>query len=117
MGLTADEAASLPAPKEGELNALAVTDTASAAQDTGIVAGSAPTWHTFAADGASVYITFAPTSGLTDPDDTAVGSGAAVTWIVFANTTQDFVVNGARRFFKAKCKATESSILRYRRSI
>ena len=114
MTMVAAEAAYLPAPKEGELNALTVSATASAAQDTGIA--NAKQWYTFAADGDAIYITFAPTSALTDPDDTAVGNGAAVTWIVFANTTQDFVVNSARRFFKVKCKATESSILRYRRS-
>lgn len=114
MALPADEAAYLPAPKEGELNALAVTATASAAQDTAIVNGKQ--WYTFAADGDTVYVTFAPTSSVTDPDDTATGSGAAVTWPVFANTTQDFVVNADRRFFKAVCASGEASTLRYRRS-
>jgi hypothetical protein len=114
MALTADEAAYLPAPKEGELNALAVTATASAVQDTAIQDGRV--WYTFIADGDGVYITFGKTTSVTDPDDTATGSGNAVTWLIPAGTSADYLVDASRRYFKAKCAATETSTLRYRRS-
>lgn len=113
MTLTADEAAFVPAPRIGVPNAVAVTDAGITSQDTGVTQGRQ--WHTFAADGDNVYITFSGDTGDTLPDPTSV-SGNAVAWVVFANTTQDYMIAKDSRYFRAATKTGETATLRWRKS-
>lgn len=90
------------APRQGELGVVAVTTSASAAQDTGVTSGG-PRWVTFKAD-VNCYITFGVdgTTTITDPDGTAV-SGNGRTWELTAGIPEPFLISSkVDRYFKVR---------------
>lgn len=95
-------AAVLP-PMEGAISAIAITTSASTAQDTGVSPNNAPRYVTLISD-VAFYITFSNdglNSAITDPDGAAV-TGDARTWFVPANTQANFLAGNTQRYFKAR---------------
>ena len=89
-------------PMEGSINAVAITTSASAVQDTGITSDNAPRYVTLISD-AAFYVTFGNngTNVVTDPDGSAV-AGAGRTWLVPASTPANFLVGKTQRYFKVR---------------
>jgi len=100
-------------PMEGSISAIAITTSASTAQDTSVSAE--PRYVTFISD-VAFYITFGNNGlnvGPTDPDGSAV-SGNGRTWLVPASTQLNVLVTKTQRYFKAR--GTGSGTLRWYQS-
>lgn len=97
-------AAILP-PKEGAISVLALTTSASAVQDTGIVSGTVARFVTLVSD-VACYVTFSDdgTNTITDPDETNTSTNAR-TWRIGADQPANFTITGTERYFKAKGSA------------
>lgn len=112
MSIPADEAAEVPAPKAGNIEVVAITDTSTAAIDTGIEQGTV--WHTFLAQSNDVFIIHGEAAMAAADATTVTGNGR--TWMIPANTTMDYKVNVRTRFFRAICASGDTATLRYYRS-
>jgi hypothetical protein len=98
-------------PMEDAISAIAITTSASTAQDTG-VNGDSSRYVTFISD-IAFFVTFSNDgldSSITDPDGTAV-SGSGRTWLVPASTPLNVLVSRRSRYFKAR--GTGSGTLRW----
>ena len=104
-------ACAIAPPMEDSINVLAVTTSASSAQDSGVSAGS-PRYVTFIAD-VACFITFSNdglNSAITDPDGTAT-SNSGRTWRLAADQPQAFLITRTARYFKAR--GSDAGFLRW----
>lgn len=96
-------------PTEGNILVLALTTSASSAQDLGAEGSAEQGYWTFISD-VDCYITFGAADSVADPDETAT-SGDGRTWYMPAGLPQHFELDRRSRYFKAK--GTASGHLRY----
>jgi hypothetical protein len=98
-------ASAIKPPQEDSISVLAITTSASTAQDTGVSAGG-PRYVTVIAD-VACFITFSNDgldSAITDPDGTNTSTGAR-TWRIPADSPQNFLITRTSRYFKARGSA------------
>jgi len=99
-------------PREGSINAIAITTAASTQQTITEDQSSEEGYWNFIAD-VAFYITFASKgAAVTDPDGTAV-AGNGRTWLIPANTPTPFWLGADSKEFKAR--GTAAGTLRWYR--
>ncbi len=93
-----------PPSKDG-IGVIAITTSASTAQDTGVAANTRR-YVTFVSD-VACFITFSNdglNTSITDPDGTSV-AGSSRTWRLPADSPQNFAIGLMSRYFKARGSA------------